>query len=112
MALTWKDLVTTVLAILVAVFSYLFVTGYHFPLLSGYRSAVIVLSILGIGMCAMSSAAGASGPWVSFAGALGVISAILIVSTLILGTKALFLAVTGIILLLWGVATLRHIIGV
>ncbi len=112
MALTWKDLTTTLLAALVAAFSYLQLTGYQFPLISGYRWAIVVLLILGIGMCALSSATpGASGPFIVIASVLGVLSLILIIAGLIMGTKTMFLAVAGVILVLWAIATLRHIIG-
>lgn len=110
MALTWKDLATTILAILVAGFSYLMVTGYRLPLISGYRWATLVLLILGIAMCAMSSA-NQGGPWIIAASVLGVITLLLIVASFIMGTKTIFIALSGTILLLWAIATLRHLIG-
>ncbi len=112
MVLTWKDLVTTILAILVAAFTYLMVKGYEFPIITGYRSAILVLLGLGIGMCALSSVGpGVGGPWIILASALGVLSLVLIVAGLIMGTKLMFLAVAGTILALWLIATTRHLIG-
>jgi hypothetical protein len=110
MALTWKDMATTILAGLVATFSYFYIIGYNFPIITGYRGAILVLLGLGIGMCALSSA-GAGGPWIGAASILGVLSLILIVAGLIMGTKIIFLATAGVILLLWAIATLRHIVG-
>jgi hypothetical protein len=113
MALTWRDLVATTLAVIIAGFSYLTATGYHFPLISGYRWAIGVLLVLGIGMCALSptSSANYSSPWIMTVSILGGITAILIIAGLIMGTKTMFLAVAGTILAIWAIATLRHLIG-
>lgn len=112
MALTWKDAITTILAVLVAWFSYLMVSGYKFPLISGYRWATLVLLILGISMCAFSSAGPTSGgPFITISSALGIAAFILIIAGFIFGTKTIFLITTGIILLLWLIATLRHLLG-
>jgi hypothetical protein len=113
MTLTWKDSITTALAAMVAGFTYLQISGYHFPFISGYRWAIGVLLVLGIGMCAFGSTASAnySSPYVMTASILGGLSLILIVAGLIMGTKTMFLAVAGIILLLWAVATFRHLLG-
>lgn len=110
MALTWKDFVTTALALITAGFSYLMVTGYKFPLISGYRQATLVLLILGIGMCALSSPTPVTGNlFIMLASVLGFIALILIIAGFIFGTKNIFLALTGIIILLWFIATFRHI---
>ena len=112
MALTWKDLITTTLAVILAGFSYLVVTGYKLPLISGYRWATLVLLILGIGMCALSSAGpGSSGIFITIASGLGVIALILIIAGFIFATKTIFLATAAVIVLLWITATLRHLIG-
>lgn len=110
MALTWKDLVNTGLVVLIAAFSYMMVTGYKFPLISGYRWATLVLLVLGIGMCALSSP-GTGGMLLSIAGVLGIIAFILIVAGFIFGTKIIFLTTTGVIILLWIIATARHMFG-
>lgn len=121
MVLNWKDLTTSALALLVAGFSYLMVTGYKpslpayavkFPMVSGYRWATLVLLILGIGMCALSSATpGASGIYMKVAGGLGITALILIIAGFIFGTKTIFLLTAGVIILLWAIATFRHLTG-
>jgi hypothetical protein len=112
MALSWKDLVTTILAAVTIGFSYLMITGYKFPLISGYRWATMVLLILGIGMCALSSATpGASGIYITVASGLGILALILIIAGFIFATKTIFLATVTVIILLWAVATFRHLIG-
>lgn len=111
MALTWKDLVTTIMALFIASFAYLMVTGYKFPLISGYRWATLILLILGIGMCALSSAQGVGGIYITIASGLGIVALILIIAGFIFATKTIFLLTAGVIILLWALATFRHLIG-
>jgi hypothetical protein len=111
MTLTWKDAVTTLLAIIVLGFSYLVVQGTHIPFVPNFRIATLVLLILGIGMCAMSSASGQSSPYVTALGALGFLSLTLIIAGVITGAKLVFLATAVTILVLWLLATVRHAIG-
>lgn len=111
MSLTWKDGVTTLLALLVIGFSYLMTTGYKFPLISGYRWATVVLLVLGIGMCALSSATpNMQSAWITFATVLGSVALILIIAGLITGSKMIFLTLSGTIVLLWLVASIRHLL--
>ena len=83
MSLTWKDGVTTLLAGVVLVIYYAKVTtGIRLPFISeSYRWAVTALAIVGIAMCALSSAstAGKDNPFVMAAGILGVVSFVLII---------------------------------
>ncbi len=112
MALTWKDGATTILALLIIGFSYLIVTGSKFPLISGYRWASVVLLILGIGMCALGSAVPtAQSGWITFSNVLGSLAIILILAGIMTGSKMVFLMLSGTIVLLWIVATLRHLLG-
>lgn len=112
MSLTYKDLVTTILAAAIIGFSYLMVTGYKLPLIPGYRWGTLVLLFVGIGMCALSSATpGSSNAWTAIAATLGIISMILITAGLIFGTKEIFLALGGTIILLWLSTTLHHLVG-
>jgi hypothetical protein len=110
MSLTWKDGITTLLALLVIGFSYLMTIGYKLPLISGYRWATAVLLILGIGMCALSSARpDIQSNWISLANILGVVAFILIIAGIITGSKMIFLSLSGTIVILWLVATMRHL---
>lgn len=111
MSLTWKDLITTSLAGITIWFSYLVLIGYKFPIIVGYRWATLILLILGVGMCAFSSASGASGMFITIASGLGVLALILVVLGLIFGTKFLFISLLTVIIALWIVSTLRHLIG-
>jgi hypothetical protein len=111
MALSWKDAVTTFLALIVFGFSYSIAQGIHIPFVPNFRIATLVLLILGIGMCAMSSANGQSSPYVTALGVLGFLSLTLIIAGIITGAKVVFLATAGTILLLWLLATVRHAVG-
>jgi peptidoglycan/LPS O-acetylase OafA/YrhL len=112
MALTWKDAITTLLALLVIGFSYLMAIGYKIPLITSYRWATVVLLVLGIGMCASGSAASNNqSSWITFASVFGSLAMILILAGIITGSKMVFLALSGTIVVLWLVATLRHFLG-
>lgn len=114
MMLTWKDGVTTLLALLVAGLLYVQTTAaIQLPIIgSSYRLSIVALAIIGIAMCAFSNGGtmGAN-PFVTIASILGVVSLVLIIYGLITGTKIAFLALTGVILVLWVVATVNHLIG-
>lgn len=111
MDLTWKDFFATGLALGVGLFAYLMVQGYQFPFITGYRGATLVLLGLGIMMCGLSPAASYSNPWIITVSILGGLTLFLIIASLIMGTKTLFLATAGAILTMWAVATFRHLIG-
>lgn len=113
MALTWKDGVTTLLAFLVIGFTYLMAIGYKMPLTIGFRWATVVLLVLGIGMCALSSYTPGSTPsvWITFASVLGSLALILILAGIVTGSKMIFITLGVTIFLLWLVATLRHLLG-
>lgn len=109
MNMTWKDGLTTFLSVVVMAFSYLMVSGYKFPMITSYRWATAVLMLLGVGMCALSSyKPGTQSGWISFASVLGSIAIVLILATFITGSKMLFIALSGTIVVLWLGTTIRH----
>lgn len=114
MALTWKDLVTTILAASIFGIYYAMTKGIDLPIISGYRSAILVLGVLGMIMCAMSGSGSlASGMnFYAVVGSIfGVLSLILIVYGLITGAKIAFTILTFVIIGLWVFTTIHHIIG-
>lgn len=114
MLLSWKDGITTLLAVLLAGFTYLMYSGLTLPFNWSYRAGTVFLLILGIGMCALSSpttGGGAKSPLVMLAGVMGIMSFGLIIFSLITGTKTAFIVTASVILLLWMVATIRHLLG-
>jgi EamA domain-containing membrane protein RarD len=87
--------------------------GIPVPLVTGYRIATLVLAFVGIAMCAIGSGPGITngGTYSLVAGVLGGVSFVLILFGLVTGSKVAFLMLTITILLLWALATVRHILG-
>jgi EamA domain-containing membrane protein RarD len=111
-SLSWKDLVTSLLAALTFGLYYAMTKGIELPVITSYRIGIIFLAIIGIGMCAFSSASsGSTSPFITLASILGVVSLVLIIYGLFTGTKVAFILLTITILLLWGISTLRHFIS-
>lgn len=113
MAITWKDGITTVLAVASYGLYYAMSNNIRLPIVSGYRVAVFIMLLIGVAMCAFSSpdTAKAGSPFISIATVLGITSLALVVYGLITGSKDAFMLLTFVIIVLWIVATLRHLIG-
>jgi hypothetical protein len=114
MGLTWKDLITTILAAGVFGIYYAMGKGIDLPVISGYRSAILVLGILGIAMCALSGGGGTAGgfnPFIAIISALGFAAFLLIIYGLITGAKIAFVLLSFTILAMWALATFRHAIA-
>jgi len=114
MSLTWKDALTTVLALATMSLYYAMSKGIHIPLIGGYRTAIVALTIFGIAMCAFGSQTTNTTNttiFVSIATVLGIASIVFIIYGLITGTHFAFALLTGTILLLWVIATIDHIIS-
>jgi hypothetical protein len=114
--LTWKDGVTTILAIAVLGLYYVTAKGIDLPIFTGYRWSIGIVAIIGITMCALSgggeSTASGSNPFTILASILGVAAFLFIVYGLIAGTKLAVILLAVTVLLLWGIATVRHIVSV
>ena len=113
MRLTSKDLIGTALAATAVLVGFAVSYGWGWPLLSDYRAGTIALGIIGIGMCAAASettAWKATDPFIVVASALGFVALALIVAGLIWATAELFVGLVAVIVLLWFVATARHIV--
>lgn len=109
MALTWKDAATTLLAIGTALLAYAKYQGWQNWAIAP-RLGFLILGAIGIGMCALSSPSGSPAIWTTVLSTLGVIALILIVLGLVTGSKLLFFGLAADILLLWLLATLRHLL--
>src|SRR6476619_2720182 len=106
-SLTWKDLITTLLALIVVGIYWARTKGIDLPLLTSVRWTLVLLLIVGVGMCVLGSTGPAdySNPVIILAAVLGVAALALTVYGLITANS---LAVTGMmvtILILWGLAT-------
>lgn len=108
MMLTIKDLYTSVLAFLVFAFSYNMYLGNKVPFITGYRSGMFVLLVLGIAMCATGARTTSGSAWVTVTGGLAIVTALLIVAGLITGAKMIFFVTSGAIIMLWVITTIRH----
>lgn len=107
MALSWKDLITTILAGMTAwvYFANVAHTG-------SYRVPILLLAFMGIAMCAFSGGTTpASGVFMAIASTLGVVALAIIVYGLFTGAKIAFVLLTITILALWVTATFRHLIA-
>ena len=113
MALTWRDFVTSALALMVIIFSYLGFRGVDIPFLSGNRISLLVLLIIGLAMCIIggSSQTSLTGPWNIISTALGILVFVLILIGLILGTGWTVYTVAVLIAFLWLISTFLHLIG-
>lgn len=115
MSLTWKDGVTTLLAVVVMGVYYAMTShAIRIPVIGGsYRWAIMAVALLGIGMCAFSGGANTTGgmnSMIAFAGMLGVAALAIIIYGLITGTQLAFMLLTGVIISLWVISTVRHLI--
>jgi hypothetical protein len=114
MHLSWKDLVTTLLAMAVAGVYYANSKGLNYPVISGVRGATVVLLIVGMFMCAFGSRIVGGGftatPMLTVLSILGGIAFVLAIIGLITGNKTIFAGLAGLTLILWFVSTIRHLV--
>jgi len=109
MALTWKDLIATVLAAGVLALAYVKFQGWQ-SWATAPRLGIVALALIGIGMCTLSSPAAGMGGWNVFLSGLGVVALLIIVAGLILGQPWLYYALAGDIVVLWLLSTTRHFV--
>jgi hypothetical protein len=79
-----------------------------------YRGAIGVLTLIGIGMCAVGARITPqtkTGPFLATAYVLGAAAGVLAIAGLLAGTEVLFIALAIDIAVLWIVATTRHALG-
>ena len=113
MKVSFKDATATLLAALAALVALAVVGGWGWPLLTGYRAGTIALAVIGFGMCTIGSdysKVRGLDPFVVVAGLLGVAALGLVIAGLIWATATLFVWLAVTILLLWLVATVRHVL--
>lgn len=109
--LSIRDGVTTLLAIIVWIVTYLILNGtvssFH-----SYRLGIVALGTLGISMCALgtNTSLPTTRMFLQVSTFLGFLALATVVYGLIVGTKDAFILLSFIILTLWGIATVRHIL--
>jgi hypothetical protein len=111
MELSYKDAITTVLAGTAGALTYAAARGWQgwFP---STRVGVLMLGLVGIGMCAFGATnVEKGGLWVMALSILGGTAFVLIVAGLITGSKSILYVLGLDILVLWLLSTLRHALG-
>lgn len=109
--ITWKDAATTILMGGVAVITYAKMKGWEWPLFSSWRISTLIIFLLGIGMCAVGTAAVDKGAWSMTAGILGGLSLVLLLIGLVTDSSLVFYLLAADILLLWASTTVRHFVA-
>lgn len=108
MNLTWKDGVTTILAVIVAALVYI-ETQPALGWTINPRLGVIILGLIGIGMCATGAREMENGStWSTSLSALGGAAILLMIAGIIAAELWAFYAMAAIILTMWFVTTVRH----
>lgn len=112
MSLTWKDVITTLLAMGVVGIAITLIRGWDIPVIGNARLASLTLLIVGVAMCVLGAVPGQDLPaW--YSGTMGVLaglSVLLSVLGLIFG-MAVYPAIAAIIILvMWVAATVRHML--
>jgi hypothetical protein len=107
MSLSWKDVVTTVLAGVTGALVFVRLQGWHSWLMSP-RWGILVLGILGVVMCAAGASGVRPGSWATGLSVLGALSLVIMALGLITGQVVFFYALAADMLVLWLLATLRH----
>jgi hypothetical protein len=82
--------------------------------IESYRGAIGVLTLIGIGMCAVGARITPetkTGPFLATAYVLGAAAGVLAIAGLIVGSEEMFVALAIDIAVLWIVATTRHALG-
>lgn len=111
MRIWWRDIVATLLvaAIVIPYIGYLVNDGM--PFIKDSRGMAGTALILGLAACAIGgSATGTPGIVVKLTGALGVLTLTLGFATLLTEHEVLLALFIGSIVLLWAIATVRHVV--
>ena len=112
MRLTWKDALSTVLVLAGLLMALSVVQGWGWPLLSGVRSGIIALGVVGVAACAL----GAPRESFYYRDPFGLMTtvivmialAVAIVGGLIAGTQQFLIVLMVVTAMLWVMATVRH----
>jgi hypothetical protein len=117
MRLTWHDAVATVLVAAATALYLAFRAGVDAAFVSGPRVLAVVVFVLGVSACAAggggvvpADAHDAQTAWTRAFGVHGAIAFVLMLLVLITANTGLLAVLTGLVVLLWLVTTVRHAI--
>lgn len=109
MKLSWKDILTTLLAIVVGVALFAKIKEYDWAFIGSWRTAIGSLGFLGLLMATIDEEdfthfnAWGAVEWIFAVGAVG-----LVIAGLIVSSKVLVVALAADLLALWGATIIRH----
>lgn len=111
--LSWKDAISSMLAAAVIILYLIKINYIYLPFTLSSRLAIMILTIINLAMWGLSSIGVAKfkDPLIKIASYLGVISLLLIIFGLILGSKAIMELLTFTTLLFWTIMTIQHYLG-
>lgn len=113
--LTWRDAVATATTLVVTFISFAAVRGWNVPILRSYRLSTLAIGVIGLATCIVagssSQANGLQGAYAITMASIGGLAFLLTIIGLISGSKVFLLATASAIVVLWVVATIRHISG-
>lgn len=110
MKLSWRDLVTTGLALFGGAVVYAKFYDYSWALLGSWRSAVAVLTVTGLAMFAFSKFNFSNMSWMNLTEMLlGLIAAGLAITGMIATSEPIFYILAVVLGVLWLMDTARHV---
>jgi hypothetical protein len=112
MRLTWKDALSTVLVLAGLLMALSVIQGWGWPLLSGVRSGIIALAVVGLAACTLGAPRESfyyRDPFGLMTTAVVMIALVVaIVGGLIVGTQQFLIVLMVVTAMLWVMATVRH----
>ncbi len=111
MLITWKDALATTMVGTSGIIVYAKVKGFSWPLLGSWRSAALVLLIIGLATCIIvgSGLTPVKNGWTTSATVLGVTAFIFAIAGIIFNSKLAFLGLAADIFALWLLTTIHHL---
>jgi hypothetical protein len=110
----WREAGATLFTIVGLTLALSVTQGWNWPLLGDARAGIIALAVVGYGACIMSNGAATrfsiSDPFVIVAIAAGCVSLAVGIVGLFVNTLPYLVVMMGAIVVLWLVATMRHLV--
>ena len=110
----WKEAWATLLTVVGLAMALSVTQGWNWPLLGDARAGIIALGIVGLGACSMSASAATTfsmkDPFVIAAVATGIVLLAAGVIGLFVNTLPYLVAMMGATVVIWLVATTRHVL--
>ena len=113
MILTWKDGLGTALVVSAVVLAVARLKGVSWAVFGGWRMGALSLLVIGIASCIVIGSGDVpdKNNWTMLATILGGAGFALAVAGLLFGSKAIYIALTSDIVLLWLLTSIHHMLG-